>query len=273
MHDTFYRPADSLRYRIAPTEVTPPRGYPLQGEVHDENAYALGGIAGHAGLFSTAADLSIFAQMMLNGGTYDGVSIISEPTVSLFTKRAEMGHRALGWDTADGDYGSGQYLTERAYGHTGFTGTSIWIDPDREMFVILLTNRVHAAKASHPGKVIADVRADLSDASVLAVMDGPMPMLSMPLAFRADRELGWNTPIRPVRCSAVKSRRGKSVRSSRSRARVSCRLASSKRSKSSKGSSAKSRSSKRSIVSSKKHTTSKSSVKKTSAKKSSRANR
>ena len=260
MNDTFYRPADSVRYRVAPTELTPPRGYPLQGEVHDENAYALGGIAGHAGLFSTAADLSIFAQMMLNGGSYDGVSIISEPTVSLFTKRAS-GHRALGWDTADGDYGSGQYLTERAYGHTGFTGTSIWIDPDREMFVILLTNRVHAAKASHPGKVIADVRADLSDAAVLAVMDGPMPTLAMPLAFRADREDGWNTPVRPVRCSAVKSRRGKSVRSSRSRARVSCRLASSRKSKSAKA------------RSSKKHTTSKSSAKKTSTKKSSRTKR
>jgi CubicO group peptidase (beta-lactamase class C family) len=272
MHDTFYRPADSVRYRVAPTELTPPRGYPLQGEVHDENAYALGGIAGHAGLFSTAADLSIFAQMMLNGGSYDGVNIISEPTVALFTKRAGLvGHRALGWDTADGDYGSGQYLTERAYGHTGFTGTSIWIDPDREMFVILLTNRVHAAKASHPGKVIADVRADLSDAAVLAVMDGPMLPLSMPLAFRADREIGWNTPVRPVRCSAVKSRRGKSARSSRSRARVSCRLVASKRAKSSK--SAKARSSKRSSVSAKKHTTSKTTAKKASTKKSSRAKR
>ena len=227
MHDTFYRPADSVRYRVAPTEDNPPRGYPLKGEVHDENAYALGGIAGHAGLFSTAADLSIFAQMMLNGGTYDGVQIISEPTVSLFTKRA-AGHRALGWDTADGDYGSGQYLTERAYGHTGFTGTSIWIDPDREMFVILLTNRVHEAKASHPGKVIADVRADLSDAAVLAVMDGPTPTIAMPEAFRADRELGWNTPIRPVRCGAVRSKHGRVVRS---RARVSCRLASSSKKK------------------------------------------
>src|SRR5678816_77560 len=225
MRDTFYRPADSLRYRIAPTEVTPPRGYPLRGEVHDENAYALGGIAGHAGLFSTAADLSIFAQMMLNGGTYDGVSILSDSTVALFTKRS-AGHRALGWDTADGDYGSGSYLTERAYGHTEFTGTSIWIDPDREMFVILLTNRVHAAKASHPGKVIADVRADLSDAAVLAVMDGPMPTLAMPEAFRADREIGWNTPVRPVRCTALKARRGKAVRSNRTRARVSCALAS-----------------------------------------------
>ena len=165
--------------------------------------------------------------MMLNGGTYDGVQVISEPTVSLFTHRA-AGHRALGWDTADGDYGSGQYLTERAYGHTGFTGTSIWIDPDREMFVILLTNRVHEAKASHPAKVIADVRADLSDAAVLAVMDGPTPTIAMPEAFRADRELGWNTPVRPVRCGAVRSKHGRVVRS---RARVSCRLASAKHSK------------------------------------------
>jgi CubicO group peptidase (beta-lactamase class C family) len=260
MHDTFYRPADSLRYRVAPTELTPPRGYPLQGEVHDENAYALGGIAGHAGLFSTAADLSIFAQMMLNGGSYGGVSILSDSTVGLFTHRA-AGHRALGWDTADGDYGSGSYLTERAYGHTGFTGTSIWIDPDREMFVILLTNRVHAAKASHPGKVIADVRADLSDAAVLAVVDGPVPTLSMPEAFRADREIGWNTPVRPVRCVAAKSHRGKAVRSSRSRARVSCALASrrahsrsSAKSHSSKSSSAK----KKAVV---KHTSTKKHVK------------
>lgn len=232
MHDTFYRPADSVRYRVAPTELHPPRGYPLKGEVHDENAYALGGIAGHAGLFSTAADLSIFAQMMLNGGTYDGVHILSDETVALFTHRAGAGHRALGWDTADGDYGSGRYLTERAYGHTGYTGTSIWIDPDREMFVVLLTNRVHDSKASHPGKLISDVRADLSDAAVLAVVDGPTPTLAMPETFRADRELGWNTPIRPVRCTVLKSRRGRAAHGS-ARKRVKCSLAS-RRSKSSR---------------------------------------
>ncbi|MEP6508967.1 MAG: serine hydrolase [Gemmatimonadales bacterium] len=216
MTDTEYRPADSLRYRIAPTEVHPPRGYPLQGEVHDENAYALGGIAGHAGLFSTAADLSIFAQMMLNGGSYDGTQILSESTVALFTRRT-AGHRALGWDTADGDYGSGRYLTERAYGHTGYTGTSIWIDPDREMFVVLLTNRVHEAKADRPARVIADVRSDLSDAAVLAVMDGPTPVLAMPDAFRADKELGWTAPP-PVRCRKVRAVRG----SHSKRARVRC---------------------------------------------------
>ena len=251
MHDTFYRPADSLRYRIAPTEVTPPRGYPLRGEVHDENAYALGGIAGHAGLFSTAADLSIFAQMMLNGGSYDGVQIMSDSTVSLFTRRA-AGHRALGWDTADGDYGSGKYLTERAYGHTGFTGTSIWIDPDREMFVVLLTNRVHAAKAQRPAKIIADIRSDLSDAAVLAVMDGPTPVLAMPTAFRADERLGWTKP-KPVRCT--RATRARSARSRRSRVRCSTVSSKSKsaRSKSSRSRTARSKSSSsKSTVSSKK---------------------
>jgi len=190
MSQTFYRPADSLRYRVAPTEISPPRGYPLRGEVHDENAFAMGGVAGHAGLFSTASDLALFAQMMLNGGEYNGVQIVSKPTADLFTKRA-FGHRALGWDTADGDFGSGRYLGPNAYGHTGYTGTSIWIDPDRQMFMILLTNRVHAARAKRPAKVISDVRADLSDAAVLAVMDNDQTF-AMPAKFRADREIGWN---------------------------------------------------------------------------------
>ena len=191
MAQTFYRPADSVKYRTAPTSIDPPRGYPIRGEVHDENAWAMGGVSGHAGLFSTASDLALFAQMMLNGGEYNGVEIISKPTVELFTRRA-FGHRALGWDTADGNFGSGKYLGPNAYGHTGFTGTSIWIDPDRQMFMILLTNRIHAAKAKRPAKVISDVRADLSDAAVLAVMDGDEYVAAMPKKFRADREIGWN---------------------------------------------------------------------------------
>ncbi len=264
MHDTFYRPADSLRYRIAPTEVHPPRGYPIQGEVHDENAYALGGIAGHAGLFSTAADLSIFAQMMLNGGNYEGTQILSDSTVSLFTRRT-AGHRALGWDTADGDYGSGRYLTERAYGHTGYTGTSIWIDPDREMFVVLLTNRVHAAKADRPAKVIADVRSDLSDAAVLAVMDGPTPVLAMPDAFRADKELGWTRPApAPVRCTKARGSRSSSSKRSRVRCvtvkRSTHKSSSSARKASSSKSSSKAKSSS-SSSSSKKKTVKKSTAK------------
>jgi CubicO group peptidase (beta-lactamase class C family) len=239
MNETFYRPADSLRYRIAPTEVTPPRGYPLRGEVHDENAYALGGVAGHAGLFSTAADLSVFAQMMLNGGEYNGVQIISKPTVDLFISRS-FGHRALGWDTAEGDYGSGRYLGPTAYGHTGFTGTSMWIDPEREMFVILLTNRVHAARALRPAKVISDVRADLSDAAVLSVLDGPK-VAAGSRKFRADREVGWNPP--PRRASRRRHRASRhhtiASASSRSRASSSKKSASSKKATPAKKSSSK----------------------------------
>ncbi len=116
--------------------------------------------------------------MMLNGGEYDGTRIIADSTVALFTKRA-AGTRALGWDTCGGSGSCGKYLGEDAYGHTGFTGTSLWIDPDRDMFVVLLTNRVHDARAKRPAKVIADVRADLADAAALAVTDyadGPMVM-------------------------------------------------------------------------------------------------
>jgi CubicO group peptidase (beta-lactamase class C family) len=198
MNDTGFRPADSLVYRIAPTEVTPPRGYPLRGEVHDENAYALGGVAGHAGLFGTASDLAVFAQMMLNLGTYDGVRIVSDSTVRLFTARA-AGTRALGWEVGEGQHGAGKYFGEHAYGHTGFTGTSLWIDPDREMFVVLLTNRVHAARARRPSKVIADVRADLADAAALAVTDESFAVAEMPLSFRADLAVGWNRSFRSKR--------------------------------------------------------------------------
>ncbi|HEY0996832.1 MAG TPA: serine hydrolase [Gemmatimonadaceae bacterium] len=243
MTDTEFRPSASLRDRIAPTEVTPPRGYPLQGEVHDENAFALGGVAGHAGLFSTATDLSIFAQMLLNGGSYNGVRIVSEPTVQLFTKRA-AGSRALGWDTCNQKGSCGDYLSESAFGHTGFTGTSLWIDPEREMFVVLLTNRVHAARARRPAKVIADVRADLADAAALAVTDYGDGLLDMPRAFRADRAEGWNkvTPQRTRRASS---------RSRRSSAKSTARKASAKSSRSAKssaGSTAKASASKKSTA-------------------------
>src|SRR6185312_3783353 len=197
MYQTEFRPADSLDARIAPTG-TSGGGRRSRGEVNDENAYALGGVAGHAGLFSTAADLSIFAQMMLNGGTYNGVRIIADSTVQLFTTRA-AGHRALGWDTPTGSFGSGNYLSERSYGHTGFTGTSLWIDPDRDMFVILLTNRVYASRSPHPVRVIADVRSDLSDAASLSVTDMGSGTLVMPASFRADREIGWHERVRAKR--------------------------------------------------------------------------
>lgn len=206
MNDTRYRVSDGDVMRTAPTEIAPPRGYPLRGEVHDENAYALGGIAGHAGLFSTASDLSVFAQMLLDGGEYNGVRVIADSTVQLFTRRA-AGHRALGWDTCAGGAGCGQFMSERAFGHTGFTGTSLWIDPDRQMFVVLLTNRVHAARARRPSKVIADVRNDLADAAVLAVMDDPEGVRAMPASFRADLAQDWNRPLRSRRATSAAARR------------------------------------------------------------------
>jgi CubicO group peptidase (beta-lactamase class C family) len=213
MHNTFFRPADTLRYRTAPTAEYSSRGSPLRGVVHDMNAYAMGGVAGHSGLFSTAGDLAIFAQMMLNGGRYQDVQVFSDSTVARFTRRT-AGRRALGWDTAEGEFGSGRYLGPRAFGHTGFTGTSIWIDPDHDMFMILLTNRVHAARAKRPAKVISDVRADLSDAAVLAVLDRPSGVMQMPKAFRADRAVGWNGD--PPRARRAKGRSAKS-RTARSR--------------------------------------------------------
>jgi CubicO group peptidase (beta-lactamase class C family) len=239
MTDTFFNPADSLRSRIAPTEVAPPRGYPIKGEVHDENAFALGGVAGHAGLFSTAYDLAIFAQMMLNGGTYDGTRIVADSTIALFTKRAS-GTRALGWDTCGGSGSCGSYLGSEAYGHTGFTGTSLWIDPDRDMFVVLLTNRVHEAKARRPAKVIADVRADLSDAAALAVTDYADGPLAMPAKFRADRAIDWNKPARPAR----HVRKASSKKSSKAVSAKSTKAKSSSKAKASKSAASKSTASK-----------------------------
>jgi len=239
MTDTHFRPDASLRGRIAPTELTPPRGYPLRGEVHDENAYALGGVAGHAGLFSTASDLAVFAQMLLNGGTYNGTRIVADSTVKLFTRRA-AGTRALGWDTCGGHGSCGNYLSANAYGHTGFTGTSLWIDPDREMFVVLLTNRVHAARARRPAKVISDVRADLADAAALAVTDSRTGILEMPDSFRADRAVGWNRPERSARRSrhhvrsSAHASRSKSGKAKASKSRSSKSVASSRSSSSGK---------------------------------------
>jgi CubicO group peptidase (beta-lactamase class C family) len=271
MTDTRYRLADADMFRTAPTEIAPPRGYPLRGEVHDENAFALGGVAGHAGLFSTAADLSVFAQMMLDGGVANGVRVIADSTVQLFTRRA-VGHRALGWDTCAGGAGCGQFMSERAFGHTGFTGTSLWIDPDRQMFVVLLTNRVHAARARRPSKVIADVRNDLADAAVLAVMDDPGGVLAMPASFRADLAQDWNRPLRTRRASSAAARRRAAAAKRAAAKRAAAKKSAGKGASKTKATSAKKASSSKSKASSSKSKASsakKSTVKKASIKKSS----
>lgn len=191
MRSTMFRPPRSLRARVAPTEIASSRGHPLRGEVHDETADALGGVAGNAGLFSTAADLAVFAQMMLDGGTYHGIRIVRDSTVALFTRRA-AGWRALGWETCAGGASCGRYMSDLAYGHTGFTGTSIWIDPENDLFVIVLANRMHELPDGHAPEsaVLADVRADIADIAELSVADDSVRR-DMPAAMRADLAIGW----------------------------------------------------------------------------------
>jgi CubicO group peptidase (beta-lactamase class C family) len=192
LRNTLFVPGRDRRTRIAPTENYPPRGHPLRGEVHDEAAYALGGVAGHAGLFATASDLAVFAQMMLNGGTYNGVRVVSDTTIARFTART-AGSRALGWDTCIGGGSCGFHLGPHAYGHTGYTGTSLWIDPDRQAFVIVLTNWVHAPPSARvaPIAVLADVRSDVADIVALSIVDGATGVLPMPDRLRSDRRIGW----------------------------------------------------------------------------------
>jgi beta-glucosidase-like glycosyl hydrolase/CubicO group peptidase (beta-lactamase class C family) len=176
MKDTRYQPAPSLFPRIAPTELDPWRGRVLIGQVHDENAFAMGGIAPHAGLFGTAPDIARFAQMMLNGGVYDNRRIVSRAAVERFTRRVDIpgSTRALGWDTVTDETGvrsstpgtrgyssGGSRLSPSSFGHTGFTGTSLWIDPEQRLFVIVLTNRVHPTRDN---PAVFQVRSSVADA-------------------------------------------------------------------------------------------------------------
>jgi len=151
MHNTFFNPAADVLERVIPTEDDPWRGRVIYGEVHDENAFAFGGVAGHAGLFSTGSDLAVLCQMVLNGGTYGATHLIHPEAVRKFTARQNLvpgSSRALGWGMRTEDGSSGLYLSESSVGHTGFTGTSIWIDPERDLFVILLTNRVYPSRSN-----------------------------------------------------------------------------------------------------------------------------
>lgn len=150
MTDSTFNPPKKLRPRIAPTENDVSfRKRLLRGEVHDENAWVLGGVAGHAGLFSTAHDLAVFAQMLLNGGIYAHERLLSRATIETFTARVAGGSaRALGWDVPTMPGMTGQYFSPGSYGHWGFTGTSLWIDPEKDLFVVLLTNRVHPTRAN-----------------------------------------------------------------------------------------------------------------------------
>lgn len=145
MRSTFFNPREELKARCVPTELLD--GRPLRGVVHDPLARLQGGISGNAGLFSTADDLAIFAQMMLNRGEFKGVRILSPLAVERMTEifpRVNFSGRGFGWDL-DSDYATvrGDLFGYRSYGHSGYTGTSIWIDPETDSAVIFLTNRVH----------------------------------------------------------------------------------------------------------------------------------
>jgi CubicO group peptidase (beta-lactamase class C family) len=145
MSTTFFNPPKEKSHRVIPTEIDY-NGNLIRGKVHDENARVLGGIAGHAGLFSNAKDMAIFSQTLINRGIYGWKRIFREKTVASFTSRANLipeSSRCLGWDSPMGKASGGVYISDASFGHNGFTGTSLWIDPENEIIVILLTNAVH----------------------------------------------------------------------------------------------------------------------------------
>ena len=168
MLDSRYRPDSTLLPRIAPTEIDPWRGRHLRGEVHDENASALGGVSAHAGLFSTAHDLSRLARAYLNGGVLDGGRLAKASTIRQFTtvQDSAFSSRALGWDTPSEQSSAGHYMERPAFGHTGFTGTSLWIAPQYDLYVLLLTNRVNPTREHSK---VGPARVAVADAAMRAL--------------------------------------------------------------------------------------------------------
>ena len=170
MNRTMYNPSEEFWYDVLPTEVDDYwRMTTVKAKVHDENAYMLGGVAGHAGLFSTAEDLSKFMQMMLNKGVYKGKRYFKESTVETWTtKQTDQSTRGLGWDTKSEENSSfGTLFSMNSFGHTGFTGTSVWADKDNGVYVVLLTNRVYPTRDN---REIVRFRPKVTDAIAEAVL-------------------------------------------------------------------------------------------------------
>ncbi|HEU5318909.1 MAG TPA: serine hydrolase domain-containing protein [Chloroflexota bacterium] len=168
MRDTRFVPDPSERGRAAATEVVPGRAGALVGQVHDEMAALSGGVAGHAGLFSTCADLERFCRVWLGGGTLDGVGLLSAATVDAATRDQTGGatspeglpaHRGLGWSVPPNPrWHGGDACSPRSYGHTGFTGTSLLLDPERGVYAVLLTNRVHPTREGGSAERLSELR-------------------------------------------------------------------------------------------------------------------
>jgi serine-type D-Ala-D-Ala carboxypeptidase len=173
LNETTFKPQGKLKERAAPTERR--NGAWMIGEVHDPRAYALGGVAGHAGLFSTAEDMAVYSQMLLNGGDYSGKRILNAETLKVMTTQRPValdkgkgGLRAYGWDMQTG-YSSNRgelFSAGESFGHTGFTGTSLWIDPKSQTAVIILSNRVHPDGKGNAVKLRSQV-ATLAAAAVM----------------------------------------------------------------------------------------------------------
>jgi uncharacterized protein YbbC (DUF1343 family)/CubicO group peptidase (beta-lactamase class C family) len=174
MRDTGFKPAASLRHRIAPTQYEHGSSGPvLWGVVHDPTSRFMGGVAGHAGLFSSVDDVSVFAQMLLNGGTYNGARILSPLSIEKMTTPQtppnKMILRGLGWDIASPFASNrGELFDVGSFGHTGYTGTSLWVDPITKTYIVLLTNRVHPNNKGEVGAVRSGV------ANLVAAALGPL---------------------------------------------------------------------------------------------------
>jgi len=175
MGQTMFKPPKKLRKRIAPSGLW--RGHPVAGEVNDQNAVVFGGVAGHAGLFSTGTDLARFAQVWLRSGVGPQGRWVGFQTMARFLSRgANTGSRLLGWDTRERVVGEpsvfGDLTSDATYGHTGFTGTLLWVDPPRDLFLVFLTNRTFDPKVPESVKELKEVRAAVSDAAVRLVPHG-----------------------------------------------------------------------------------------------------
>ncbi len=169
MNSTFFNPNDSLKIFCAPTETDNYwRMKTLQGEVHDETSAMLNGVAGHAGLFSTADDLAKLMSVLINKGKFEQKQFIKQSTIELFTKRySAESTRAIGWDTkSDSGSSAGKYFSKNSFGHTGYTGTSIWADPERNLFVVFLTNRVYPTRENTK---IQKIRPQLHNAVIKCI--------------------------------------------------------------------------------------------------------
>lgn len=177
MASTGFRPfewTDSTR--VVPTTDT--TGVRFQGTVHDPIARQMNGVSGNAGLFSTAEDLACFATMLVNGGRIYGRQFLKKETIDLFTTRADVPNstRALGWDTKsqEGYSSAGQYFGPNSFGHTGYTGTSMWVDPEQDLFAILLANRVYPDDTD---RQISEVRPQFADLVIRSIAGPPEPLL------------------------------------------------------------------------------------------------